>query len=181
MKKIKFTLVSILLIIFSLSATAQTKSNVLKTNLFSPILKTYWLSYEHLFNESTGVQLGFYYTGVGIGTTNFNGFAVSPEVRFYLSESPAPKGIYIAPGLRYTNFSLTDDDTTDKATYSAFGAALVVGAQTLLKEKITLEAYLGPAYSFGKLKVDSGTEETFDLGTFDGFGFRIGVTLGFAF
>ncbi len=181
MKKIRFTLISMLLIIFSLGASAQTKSNVLKTNLFSPILKTYWLSYEHLFNESTGAQLGFFYTGVGLGETNFNGFAITPEVRFYLSETTAPKGIYVAPGLRYTNFSLTDDNTTDKATYSAFGAALIVGAQTLLKDVVTLEAYLGPAYSFGKLEVDSGSADNFDLGNFDGFGFRIGVTIGIAF
>lgn len=181
MKKIKFALVALFIIIFGVGATAQTKSNVLKTNLFSPIVKTYWLSYEHLFNESTGGQLGFFYTGVGIGSTNFTGFALTPEVRFYLSESPAPKGIYVAPGLRYTNFSLTDDNTTDKATYSAFGAALIVGAQTLLKDVITLEAYLGPAYSFGSVKVDSGSTDNFDLGTFDGFGFRIGVTIGVAF
>ncbi len=181
MKKIRFILIASLLVIFTSGAFAQTKSNVLKTNLFSPIVKTYWLSYEHLFNESTGGQLGFFYTGVGVGSTNFRGFAFTPEVRFYLSESPAPKGIYLAPGLRYTNFSLTDDNSTDKATYSAFGAALVVGAQTLLKDIITLEAYLGPAYSFGKLKVDSGSTDNFDLGSFDGFGFRIGVTLGIAF
>jgi len=177
MKKIKFILLSILIVLFSLGATAQTKSNVLKTNLFSPILKTYWLSYEHLLNESTGIQLGFFYTGVGIGSTNFSGFALTPEARFYLSESAAPKGIYVAPGLRYSSFSLTDDGTTDKATYSAFSAALIVGAQTLLKDIITLEAYVGPAYSFGSLKVDSGSSEDFDLGIFDGFGLRLGVTL----
>jgi hypothetical protein len=181
MKKIRFIFISLMFFAFALGGFAQTKSNVLKTNLFSPIVKTYWLSYEHLFSESTGAQLGFYYTGVKVGDTNFNGFALTPEVRFYLSDSPAPKGIYVAPGLRYTNFSLTDNVTTDKATYSAFGAALVVGAQTLLKDIITLEAYLGPAYSFGKLKVDSGETDNFDLGSFDGFGFRIGVTLGIAF
>lgn len=181
MKKIKLILLSILLVIFSLGATAQTKSNVLKTNLFSPILKTYWLSYEHLLNESTGIQLGFFYTGVGIGSTNFSGFALTPEARFYLSESAAPKGIYVAPGLRYSSFSLTDDGTTDKATYSAFGAALIVGAQTLLKDVVTIEAYVGPAYSFGNLKVDSGSSDDFDLGIFDGFGLRLGVTLGIAF
>ena len=181
MKKIKFILVFLFLVIFALGTSAQTKSNVFKTNLFSPIVKTFWLSYEHLFSESTGVQLGGYYTGVNIGDTHFKGFAISPEMRFYLSESPAPKGIYLAPGLRYTNFSVTDDVSDDKGTYSAFGGALVVGAQTLLKDIITLEAYLGPAYSFGKLKLDSGTDDSFDLGTFDGFGFRFGVTLGIAF
>jgi hypothetical protein len=181
MKKIKFALVFFFLVIFALGTSAQTKSNVFKTNLFSPIVKTFWLSYEHLFSESTGAQLGCYYTGINVGDTHFNGFAISPEVRFYLSESPAPKGIYLAPGLRYTNFSLSDDVSGDEGTYNAFGAALVVGAQTLLKDIITLEAYLGPAYSIGSLKVDSGTDENFDLGTFDGFGFRIGITIGIAF
>jgi len=181
MNKIKTSLIALFLVIFAFSSMAQTKSNVVKTNIFSPIVKTYWLSYEHLFSENKGAQLGFYYTGVSVGSTNFSGFSLTPEVRFYLSDSPAPKGIYLAPGLRYTSFSLTEDLTTDKATYSAFGGALVVGAQTLLKDVITLEAYLGPAYSAGKLKVDAGSAGNFDLGSFDGFGFRFGITLGIAF
>ncbi len=181
MNKLKTSLIAILLVVFGIGASAQTKSNVVKTNIFSPLVKTYWLSYEHLFDENKGMQLGFFYTGINVGTTNFSGFALTPEARFYLSESPAPKGIYLAPGLRYSNFSLTDDGSTDKATYSTFGGALVVGAQTLLKDVITLEAYLGPSYSGGKLKVDSGTTGNFDLGSFDGFGFRFGITLGVAF
>lgn len=181
MNRIKTSLISFLLVIFAMSASAQTKSNVVKTNLFSPIVKTYWLSYEHLFNDNLGAQLGFFYTGVSVGTTNFSGYSFTPEARFYLGDSPAPKGIYIAPGLRYSSFSLTDDGTTDKATYSTIGGALIVGAQTLLKDVVTLEAYLGPAYSSGTLKVDSGTASSFDLGGFDGFGFRFGITLGIAF
>lgn len=181
MKKMRVTFLTFLLAIMTLSLSAQTKSNVVKTNLFSPILKTYWLSYEHLFNDNLGAQLGFFYTGVSVGSTNFKGYSFTPEARFYLSESPAPKGIYVAPGLRYSSFSLTDDIAAGKATYSTFGGALVVGAQTLLKEIITIEAYLGPAYSVGTLKVDSGTASDFDLGSFDGFGFRFGITIGVAF
>jgi len=181
MNKLKTSLIAILLVVFGIGASAQTKSNVVKTNIFSPLVKTYWLSYEHLFDENKGMQLGFFYTGINVGTTNFSGFALTPEARFYLSETPAPKGIYLAPGLRYSNFKLTDDGSPDKAAYSTFGGALVVGAQTLLKDVITLEAYLGPSYSVGKLQVDSGTPGNFDLGSFDGFGFRFGITLGVAF
>jgi len=185
MNTIKSALVTLVLVLLTMGATAQTKSNVLKTNLFSPILKTYWLSYERLFNDDAGVQLGFFYTGWNFGDTKLSGFALTPEARFYLSESAAPKGIYLAPGLRYSSLTATTDATdTDpggEATVSTYGGALIVGAQTLLKEVVTIEAYIGPSYSAKTVDIKSGVEEDFDLGSFEGFGIRIGVTLGVAF
>ncbi len=169
---------------------AQTKSNVVKTNLFSPIVKTYWLSYERLLNADMGLQLGLFYTGAKAGDTELNGFGINPEFRYYLSNADAPKGIYIAPRLRYTDYTLktsavdetTQEEITAEAGFSAFGGGLLVGAQAHLKDLITLEFYLGPMYMSSKIDVKSNvSEDTFNTNLFDGFTINSGVTIGITF
>lgn len=61
-----------------------------------------------------------------------------------------------------------------------FGGGVVIGKQWIFKEKISLDIFIGPSYSSGNVKVESG-QDTFDTGVFDGFGIRTGLTLGFAF
>ncbi len=158
------------------------KFNVIKTNLFSPIIRTYHLNYERVINEDMSGQLGFYYTGFHVGDIDVSGFGITPEYRYYLSEKAAPAGIYVAISPRYVSFSLKEKTTASEGTWTAFGAALNVGAQALLKDVVTIEAYLGPAYSTGKIDVSVGTEEDLNnLGSLDGFGIRFGVVIGVAF
>ncbi len=157
------------------------KSNVVKTNLFSPIIRTGHLLYERVLNEDMSAQLGLFYTKYTLADLELSGFGITPEFRYYLSEKSAPAGIYVALSPRYSSFSLKEETTASEATWSAFGGALNVGAQALLKDVVTIEAFIGPAYSTGSLNVTTGTEDDFDLGSLDGFGVRIGVTLGVAF
>jgi hypothetical protein len=158
------------------------KSNVVKTNLFSPIIRTGHLLYERVLNEDMSAQLGFFYTGFTIAeTTQLRGFGITPEFRYYLSNKAAPAGIYAAISPRYNSFTLKNENENAEATWSAFGAALNIGAQALLKDVVTLEAYLGPAYSAGSLDVTVGNEDDFDIGSLDGFGIRFGITVGVAF
>ena len=56
-----------------------------------------------------------------------------PSFRYYLSESPAPNGSFIAPTLHYRE----DAD---------FGGGIMVGHQRLFKEKISLEVFVGPEF-----------------------------------
>lgn len=126
-------------------------------------------------------MLGFFFTAVKAGETKFNGFGITPEYRYYLSESAAPKGIFLALYFRYQSFKLKVEDDIAEGKLSVAGGGLLVGAQTLLKEIITIEAFLGPAYGFGSLDVTSGSEEDFEIGTFDGFGVRGGITVGIGF
>ncbi len=183
MKKAVFLLaISLSLILPANRLNAQVvKSNVVKTNLFSPIIRTGHLLYERVINENMSGQLGFFYTGYTLGDLKLSGFGITPEYRYYLSQKAAPAGIYVAVSPRYLSLSLKEEGTDSEATWSAFGAALNVGAQALLKDLITIEAYLGPAYSTGSLNVKSGTENDFALKSLDGFGIRIGVTVGIAF
>jgi len=180
--------IKILLTLFLIGITAQgysqvTRHNVLKTNFFSPILRTYVIAYERVINEDMSGQFGFFYTQVKLADVKFQGWSVTPEYRYFLSEKrSAPSGIFVAPFFRYMNFSVKDESTTTttKGTMQSFGGGLLVGAQILLKDRITLEAFLGPSYLNGNVDVTEGDEEI-DIGAFDGFSVRVGVTVGVAF
>ncbi|MEQ8424466.1 MAG: DUF3575 domain-containing protein [Cyclobacteriaceae bacterium] len=155
--------------------------NTLKINILSPIVKTINLQYEKVISTSSSVQLGFFYTGYSTGGTSFSGFGLTPEYRFYLSDTEAPAGVYVAPFIRYQSFNLKEDDISNsEADFTSFGGGLILGKQWVFKEKVVLDIFLGPAYSSGNVKVKSGTDN-FDTGAFDGFGLRTGVCFGLVF
>lgn len=191
MKKIVLTFFALGLILFSFQTKAQTeKQNIIKVNFLSPVVSTASLFYERSVSESSSVQLGFFYTGASAGDTKLRGFGITPEFRYYLSDKGSPEGFFLAPFLRYQSFDLTVEsvdfntgaNTEDKADYTSFGGGLLIGGQWVFKDKISLDVWGGPTYNSGNLEVESGsTEESFEIGGFDGFGFRFGATLGFAF
>ncbi|MBE9510624.1 MAG: DUF3575 domain-containing protein [Bacteroidetes bacterium] len=181
MKKIIFLFLPILLFCsVSFSGYSQ-KRNFVKVNLFSPLVKSGSFFYERVLNDDMSGQLGFFFTKVEAGDTKFSGFGITPEFRYYLSETAPPKGIFLAPYFRYQSFKLSVEEGTAKGNLSVVGGGLLVGAQTLLKDVITIEAFLGPAYGFGNMDVTSGSEDDFDINTFDGFGVRAGITVGIGF
>jgi hypothetical protein len=171
------------LMILPLKAQEVSSSqNIVKVNLFSPIARTGSFFFERVVADHMTMQLGFFYTGASIVDTKFRGFGITPEFRYYLSESrTGPSGTFIAPYLRYQSFNLSTDIGNDEATYSAMGGGLLIGYQRLLRNRISLEGFIGPSYSSGKVKVEAGNHGSFDTGFFDGFGVRFGVTAGVAF
>jgi hypothetical protein len=156
------------------------QQNAIKVNIFSPIVRTLNIQFEHALNETSSFQIGAFYSGVSIGDTKFSGFGITPEYRFYLSSTSAPQGVYLGPFLRYQNFNLKDEVTDSEATLSTFGGGVVIGKQWIFKEKVVLDIFIGPAYNSGSLEVKSGTD-AFDTGSANGFGVRTGLSLGFAF
>ena len=68
------------------------KQNVIKTDLFSAILRTGVLKYERALNEDMSLQLGAFYTGYSPRDVDarLSGFGITPEFRYYLSSTPAP-------------------------------------------------------------------------------------------
>jgi hypothetical protein len=167
----------------TLSVDAQDVSqNVIKANLFSPVVRTGSFFYERVLNEDMSIQLGFFYSGASISETKFRGFGITPEFRYYLSESkPAPSGVFVAPYLRYQSFDLSATGEIGTATLSGMGGGLLVGAQRLLKNTISIEAFIGPSYSSNKVSYSDDSDGDFDFGMFDGFGVRFGFTVGIAF
>ncbi|UYN88341.1 MAG: DUF3575 domain-containing protein [Cyclobacteriaceae bacterium] len=177
----KKTLLIVLVACFIGVSGGLQAQNVVKINILSPIVKTINVSYERAINENGSFQLGFFYTGWSNDLTKFSGFGITPEYRFYLSDSPAPEGVYVAPFIRYQKFNISDKDVSDsEADFSAFGGGVVIGKQWVFKDKITLDLFLGPAYYSGKVSGQSGNT-TFDTDAFDGFGLRTGINFGFKF
>lgn len=174
-------IVAVFLVSFLFSSKEIKAQNaVLKINFLSLVVKTFNVSFEKIIDTDNSFQLGVFYTGASISDTDLTGIGITPEYRFYLSDTDAPDGVYVAPYLRYSSFDLENKFTVSKATLSSFGGGLVIGRQWLFKEKITFDIFLGPTYSTSTLKLKSGFD-SFDVGSFDGFGIRIGLTLGIAF
>lgn len=167
-----------LILLISMNAVAQAQSNVIKINIFSPIVRTLNMQYERKITSNGSFQLGFYYTGYSVENTKFSGLGITPEYRFYLSNMDAPQGVYVAPFLRYQSFTLSKGN--DKGTLTTMGGGLILGKQWIFKEKIALDIFLGPSYSSGDVKVTSGAD-SFNINAFSGFGLRTGVCFGFAF
>ncbi|GAA4401384.1 hypothetical protein GCM10023187_15520 [Nibrella viscosa] len=163
------------------TAHAQSQT-VIKANIFSPLVRTGNFAIERALNENHSFQVGFYFTGFKADGTRFNGIGVTPEYRFYLSDSKdAPAGFYVAPFLRYQNFKLTSVGSGGGGTLSTFGGGVTAGYQVLLKDRIAFDFFLGPSYNAGTAKANDGSTESFSTNLFSGFGLRTGITFGIAF
>jgi len=181
MKKFKTTGIAFVIVMVLMNINVMAQSNVIKLNIFSPIVKTINVSFEHALGDSKSIQLGVAYTGASISETNLSGLQITPEFRLYLSETSAPEGFFVAPYLRYASLSLTEDIVGSEATLSSIGGGLSLGKQWIFKELVAVEAFFGPSFSSTSLKVDVGSESDFSTGIFDGFGLRFGVNIGLAF
>lgn len=176
MKKIAILTLSMLLIASGLFAQ---KMNVVKTDLFSVFIRTGVVKYERAFTNDISGQLGFFYTAYQPrdSEVELTGWGITPEFRFYLSDSPAPAGTYLAPNFRYMTLDAYDPVGQESATLKSTSIAFNLGKQWLFKDVVTLDAWVGPAYAFRTVEgdVDTGIQEA------DGFGLRIGIALGIAF
>lgn len=176
-----------------LNTAASAQTSALKINIFSPLVKTGSFFFEHKVSEHRSLQLGGLFTAWSTGNTSIKGFALTPEYRLYLSDSkPALEGFYFAPFLRYQNLTLTVKDEfylpggsgtlESKAALNTYGGGVLAGYQMLFKKRFTLDAFLGPSYNAGEVKLTAGNvDQTFNPGPFAGFGLRSGVTFGVAF
>ena len=181
MKKGVFIIISLL--VFTTGLRAQTKMNAVKTDLFSPIIKTYVLKYERAINEDMSIQLGFFYSNFlpSDTETTLNGFGITPEFRYYLSETPAPNGTYLAPNFRYYKFTLEDPEANGEGTLTNFSIALNLGKQVVLKDIILIDAWVGPSYNFRSFEETATGVDVGNLPDANGFGLRIGLALGLVF
>ncbi len=179
MKKI---LAILLVIVFAVPAFGQekttsvsTEKNVLKINTLALIIGTGSIFYERKISDLTSLQMGVAYLGYKFSDTKFTGLILTPEFRIYPKKN-AIDGMYIAPYLRYQNYSVSNTSTTDKGTLSVMGGGLLFGRQWITNSGFTMDLFFGGHYGSAKVTVDSG-QDTFDKNMFSGFGMRAGFAL----
>lgn len=177
----KITLLFAAIIVLSTNSFAQ-PDNVIKVSLLSPFVKTGSFFYERAINDDMSLVGGFFFTAWNPDDdVELRGFGLTFEYRYYLSEATsAPSGAFLAPFVRFQNFNITENYDSDfsEAEMTSMGGGLLIGYQKLFKERITLEAFIGPAYYSSKL---TGDEDVDTIEQFDGFTVRGGVTVGIAF
>ncbi len=182
MKKIAVLVFTMLIISAGLIAQDVWKKNAVKTDLFSVILRTGTIKYERAFTEDISVQLGFFYTGYHPrdSQSELSGWGITPEFRFYLTDTPAPAGTYLAPNFRYMILDVYDADVMEYAKLTSLGFAINLGKQWVFKDVVLLDAWVGPSYNFRSVDDQTGTVNT-GIQEADGFGLRIGLALGIVF
>lgn len=169
MKRFIFTV-----FIFSLlSSTSFAQQNNIKFTPGKLILGGVSLTYERVINPNMTVSLG---TNIklprdlskGEGLTDFStenstvefghlrGFTLTPEFRYYTGQQKeAPHGFYLAPFLRYLNYSVdpslvyTHPETgamsniNSKIRMTGIGGGFSVGHQWVISDAITIDWYFG--------------------------------------
>ncbi len=127
------------------------KARILKLNILSPIVSTFTVALEFTVSREASFQ-------TTINIISSEGVMITPEYRYYLQDTPAPEGFYVAPFVRY--LALGGED-------NGFGAGVVVGRQFYFKNKITFDIFLGPQY------INTAYDDL-DIN----FALRAGITLG---
>lgn len=182
MSRIQYILSIIILLTFSGMDGRAQQTQIVKANALSPLFRTANVSFEHTLNESRSLQLGFYYSGVTIRDVRFRGVGITPEYRFYLSQSrEAPNGFYVAPFLRYQNLRLELTEQNGGGRLTALGGGVIAGYQFALGQRSSLDLFAGPSYSATSLRANGVPIPTFPIRLLTGFLPRAGVTLGIAF
>lgn len=178
MKKIFKNSLFILAFVVASSLKAQEVKNTVKINPLSALIRTGSAFFEHKVSSSSSVQLGFAFTGAKLDEDKFRGLALTPEYRYYVKKN-APNGLYLAPFAKYQHLSLTND--TDKGTFNSFGGGLMLGRQWVYKSGFVLDLFLGPAFNSGTYKQEYGNGDPDLSAAIDGFGLRIGISIGLGF
>ena len=96
-----------------------------------------------------------------------SGYSLSPEFRFYTGKKGAPRGFYIAPYFRMSEykfeFGSTFDDVKTKVdgSYFTVGAGAQLGVHWIISKRISLDWYfIGLGADHNTLKVDFYAQES---------------------
>ncbi|TAH25995.1 MAG: DUF3575 domain-containing protein [Cytophagales bacterium] len=160
--------------------------NVVKLQLGSLFFGALHFQYERALTSKISVALGasyliprslpiakyYEFDSTRINESNLSGFSLTPEVRFYLGKKDAPRGFYIAPYMRYNNYSMDFDvdsrvnlktgqknvekNFVGEGKYTSIGGGVMIGAQWLIINKISIDWWiLGLGFNSTKMELVS--------------------------
>ena len=157
--------------------TEKRKMNIVKVNILPALfIKNFSFQYERVVSKHFSIALGARFmpnTGIpfkdriiaiadvtdpdasnAINNFKMSNFAITPELRLYLSKKGYGRGFYIAPYYRYASFKSDElpigytDDSNQEQTITLKGdiktnsAGLMFGAQWFLGKTITLDWWI---------------------------------------
>lgn len=163
---------------------AKHKMNIVKTNLTSIVFKNYSLQYERVLNRKLSVALQYRFmpeSGIPFKTPilkqigdndpdtkkliedfKMSNYAITPEIRLYLSKKGYGNGFYIAGFFRHASFTSNDvnvfydDDNNVEQSIKLSGkltsntGGILLGVQKTIGKRIVLDTWLlGPHYGSG--------------------------------
>lgn len=167
MKNTFYSLFALLLLFGSGQLKAQ--DNIIKLRLGQLAVRNIELTYERVVadNQSLAISIGVRIpreipvdlvsdtsvVSAITGTSNFGGFSITPEYRFYLGAEGAPYKFYIGPYLRYRRYSYDfesnveyedggvpkDLDITIDGNWAAFGGGVTMGMQWLINDVVSID------------------------------------------
>lgn len=192
MKKLLFFV--ILLFLSAGWLKAQEKDNLLKINVLPLTVGNIALEYEKPIASNITLngtlswrpKISFPFKSVMenfidddssiLNDAKLGSFSITPEVRFYLSKKEAFKGFYIAPYMKYSNYSIRLDVPIEEfhnqglssvetlpvsGALNGFTAGFSVGSQWQLAQDIFLDwRIIGPGYGFTSGKATGKMELT---------------------
>ena len=181
MKKILIAATALLALTFNASAQRQ-QNSALKMNPISLVVKTGNISYERALSQNKSIQVGAFYSGFSIEDVTYSGFGLTPEFRFYFGgQKEVFNGGYVAPFVRYQDFTLEKTEVKAKADFTTLGGGAIIGWQKTWNSGFAIDVFSGPAYNRLKFDVKENIEEFDVRSSMKGFGLRTGVTIGFTF
>ena len=158
--------------------------NFVKLNLLGILLKNYQLQYERVLTRKVSLAIAYRTmpettipfknqivklvgdddpdTKETIEKLRISNYAITPEIRFYLSKKGYGQGFYIAPFYRYASFKTNDvtvhydDNAGNQSSISLSGklttntGGILFGVQKALGKHVCLDWWLfGPHYGSG--------------------------------
>lgn len=184
--KVKLLSVMVLCASFFFSnVNAQEAEHVVKLNVAALGFRNISLQYEKPFHEKMSAGLGVRIQiprvlpsivggteeGTGSIESRLTGYALTPEFRFYPGSKGAPKGFYIAPYLRYTNWKISTESTYIDANnvtqnydltgkFTGIGGGLMIGMQWLVGDKFSIDWWImGGHYGTAKTTLKGKNED----------------------
>lgn len=177
--------------------TKTSQRNFVKVNLTALVLKNYSLQYERTLNRKFSFAVAFRImpessipfkgqilklvgdddpdTKEAIESFRPSNFAITPEIRFYLSKKGYGRGFYIAPFYRYASFKTNqmvftyEDNVGAESKINLAGkltantGGLLFGAQWLLGRRVCLDWWiLGPHFGSGSGSFVGTTSQPMD-------------------
>lgn len=116
--------------------------SVIKANPIGLLFGTLNVGYEQFVGEDRSFTLRANYYDHNVLGIKFSGFGIGGGYRFYLTENFRPKGLYVGPVANIGRIN-PEDETIGNYTLITIGG--ILGYQLTMGNRLTLEAYLGPA------------------------------------